>query len=348
MTSQPHPDRRSDQTANLTTGDRLVLVTGATGFLGGRLCARLVQNGYSVRALVRSAGGAETTPLAGAELAIGDLRDRPSLARAVAGVHTVYHVAAIFRQENVSRREMMEVNAQGTQNILEASARAGVRRFVHCSTIGVHGDVRMPPAAEDAPFAPGDHYQESKLAGERVAQQFMNEGRLPVVIFRPGGIYGPGDLRFLKLVRAIARRRFVMIGSGEVKYQMIYVDDLIDGMLQCGTLDQAVGEVYILTGEPALTLRQLVEMIARVLGVPNPRLRIPFWPVYMAGIICEGVCKPFGINPPLYRRRVDFFRKVRWFDISKAKRELGFQPRTDLASGLESTIAWYRAQGYLS
>ena len=325
----------------------LVLVTGSTGFTGGHLCARLVQQGRRVRALVRDPARAASSHPPEVELAGGDLRDPASLARAVEGVGTVYHIAALFRPENVSRREMFEVNVEGTRSLLEASARAGVRRLVHCSTVGVHGDVQDPPASEDAPFAPGDHYQQSKLEGERVAQEFLRDGRLPVVIFRPAGIYGPGDLRFLKLVRAIARRRFIMIGSGEVKYQMVYIDDLVDGILRCGTLPVAVGRVYVLTGEPAVALRELAATIAQAVGVPPPRWRVPFWPVYLAGAACEAICKPFGVNPPLYRRRVDFFRKTRWFDISKAKRELGFAPSTDLATGIRKTVAWYREHRYL-
>src|ERR1043166_960190 len=327
--------------------DDLVLVTGTTGFTGGHLCARLVQQGRRVRALVRDPARAAATHPPGVELAAGDLRDPASLARAVQGVHTVYHIAALFRPENVSRADMIAVNADGTRNLLDASLRAGVRRFVHCSTVGVHGDVHSPPANEDAPFAPGDHYQESKLLGERVAQEFLRDGRVPVVIFRPAGIYGPGDLRFLKLVRAVARRRFVMIGRGDIKYQMVYIDDLVDGILRCGTLAAAVGRVYILTGEPAGTLRGRVETIARAVGLPSPRWRVPFCPVYLAGALCEVLCKPLGLNPPLYRRRVDFFRKMRWFDIARAKRELGFAPRTDLPTGIRKTVAWYRENGYL-
>ena len=326
---------------------RLILVTGTTGFTGGHLCARLAREGGRVRALVRDPTRAASTHPPGVELAAGDLREPASLARAVEGIHTVYHIAALFRPENVSRADLIAVNADGTRNLLDASLRAGVRRFVHCSTVGVHGDVHAPPANEDAPFAPGDHYQESKLLGERVAQEFQRDGRLPVVIVRPAGIYGPGDLRFLKLVRAIARRRFVMIGSGEIKYQMVYIDDLVDGIIRCGTLAAAAGRIYLLTGEPAVTLRELVAIIARAVGVPSPRWRVPFWPVYVAGAVCEALCKPLGINPPLYRRRVDFFRKMRWFDIARAKRELGFAPSTDLATGIRKTVAWYREHRYL-
>lgn len=343
-TIQPSPIRRARQAGAVS--DR-VLVTGTTGFTGGHLCERLARDGEMVRALVRDPARTGGSHPPGVELIAGDLRDPASLARAVEGVATVYHIAALFRPENVSRRDMWETNVDGVRNLLEAAHAAGVRRFVHCSTIGVHGDVRNPPATETSSYAPGDHYQQSKTEGEKIALAWMRDGKLEVSVFRPGGIYGPRDLRFLKLIRAVARRRFVMLGSGEVRYQMVYIDDLIDGILRCGRCPQAVGEVFILTGEPAVTLNQLVATIAQVLGVAPPRRHLPVMPVYLAGAICELVCRPFGVQPPLYRRRVDFFRKNRWFDITKAKRVLGFQPRVDLATGIAQTVAWYREHAYL-
>lgn len=324
-----------------------ILVTGATGFTGGHLCEKLASKGHSVRALVRDPSRCPDLCRGGVEIVTGDLRDLESLKRAAKGIEVVYHIAALFRPENVSRQEMWETNVQGTRNMLDAALQAGVQRFVHCSTVGVHGDIKRPPANEETPYAPGDHYQESKTAGEQVVLEYMAAGRLPIVVFRPGGIYGPRDLRFLKLLKAINTRRFVMLGSGEVIYQMIYIDDLVDGILLCGTKDQAQGNVYILTGEEPTTLNRLVRVITEVLGVPAPRLRFPVIPVYLVGLLCELLCKPFGINPPLYRRRVDFFRKTRCFDIAKAKRELGFAPKMDLKTGIRLTADWYRQHGYL-
>ncbi len=324
-----------------------ILVSGATGFTGGHLCERLIREGYRVRALVRDERRCSELRRWGAEIVKGDLRDPESLKRATSGINVVYHVAALFRPENVSRKEMWENNVHGTKNMLDAAVKARVQRFVHCSTIGVHGEIKDPPAYEDAPYNPGDYYQESKTAGEKIAIQYMTEGKLPIVIFRPGGIYGPRDLRFLKLIRPIKAERFIMLGSGEVIYQMIYIDDLIDGILLCGTREEASGRIYILTGREPTTLNQLVRVVAEVLGVRPPRLRFPVGPVYLAGFLCELLCKPLGINPPLYRRRVDFFRKTRSFDISKARRELGFWPKTDLRTGMKLTADWYRGNGHL-
>ena len=324
-----------------------VLVTGGTGFTGGHLCRRLVEEGYEVRAFVRDSSKASDLEAMGVELVVGDLRDRHSIEAAVTEIDTVYHIAALFRPENVTREDFWQVNVEGTRNIIEASIEAGVDRFVHCSTVGVHGEVKNPPATEETPYAPGDDYQDSKTEGEKVALHYMTEGKIPLVIFRPAGIFGPGDRRFLKLFKAIRKRQFLMFGSGEVLYQLIYIDDLIDGIICCGTEDNAVGEVYILTGAKAITLNQFVAEIADVLDAPFPKLRLPVMPVYWAGFACELICKPFGIDPPLYRRRVDFFRKDRSFDTSKARQQLSFVPKTKLKQAIELTANWYRENGYL-
>jgi nucleoside-diphosphate-sugar epimerase len=322
-------------------------VTGASGFTGSHLCERLAKEGYAVRGLVRDPNRAAGLRRAGVEVAVGDLRDAQALRRAMKGISVVYHIAAEFRHDNLSRKEMMAVNVDGTKNVIEAAVDERVQKFIHCSTIGVHGDIKNPPADENSPCAPGDIYQESKLEAEKVVTEYMLKDRLPIVIFRPGGIYGPGDLRFLKLIKAIRNGHFVMLGSGKPLYQMIYISDLIDGILLCGTKCEAVGNVYILTGNDSVTLNQLVGTIAEILSVQPPWLRFPVTPVYMAGFICEMICKPLGINPPLYRRRVDFFRKSRSFTIAKAQGELGFNPKTDLRTGIQFTVSWYENNGYL-
>ncbi|HEX6385863.1 MAG TPA: NAD-dependent epimerase/dehydratase family protein [Anaerolineae bacterium] len=324
-----------------------ILVTGATGFTGGHLARTLASRGQAVRALVRDCRRAAHLQALGVELAYGDLLDPVSLKQAMFGIDTVYHIAATFREEKISEETMWATNAQGVQYMLDAAVGAGVRRFVHCSTVGVHGEIENPPADENAPYKPEDRYQESKVAGEKIALDYMRRGKLPVVIVRPAGIYGPGDTRFLKLFKAVKWGYFVMLGSGKVLYQLVYIDDLVDGIILCGTVANAVGNVYILTGEPAVTLTQLMAGIAEAVGTSQRRLWFPITPVYLAAYVCELVCRPLGIEPPLYRRRVDFFRKDRAFSIEKARRELGFVPKVDLKAGLKRTAEWYEAQGLM-
>ena len=326
----------------------IALITGATGFLGGHLARRLVENGQcEVRALVRESSDSGPLHELGVDLEVGDLKDRPSLRSAVAGASIVYHIAASFRTEHLTHDDMWRTNVQGTRDLLEASREAGVERFVHCSSVGVHGAIDNPPGNEDSAFDPGDRYQDTKAEAEILARNFGVEHSLPVVVFRPAGIYGPGDLRFLKLFKSIKSGVFRMIGSGKVLYQMVYVEDLVDGILLCGASEKASGEAFILTGERPYTLNTITQTIAKTLGVEISSLRIPATPVYVAGALCELVCRPLGISPPLYRRRVDFFRKTRAFSIEKAQKELGFSPQFELVEGLRRTATWYQEQGLL-
>jgi nucleoside-diphosphate-sugar epimerase len=324
-----------------------VLVTGATGFTGGHLARRLASGGDEVRALVRSPEAATDLVRHGIELAPGDLRERAALARAVRGVEVVYHIAAIYRQANVGADEYAAVNARAVGELIRAAASAGARRVVHCSTVGVHGDVQGPPANEDAPLGPGDVYQWTKLEGESAARATANETRIEVVIARPTGIYGPGDRRLLKLFRGIARRRFVILGRGRIFYHLTYIDDLVEGFRLCATVPGAAGRTYILAGPEVTTLNDLADMIAQEAGVRPPRLHLPVWPFWLAGAACEALCAPLGVEPPLYRRRVDFFTKSRAFDISRARQELGYTPQVGLREGIRRTLAWYRAAGWL-
>ena len=323
-----------------------VLVTGATGFTGGHLARRLLREGWRVRVLVRTQPAAKRWQTDGAEAVIGDLTDAAAVDRTVAGCEVVFHVAALYRTEGLPERLFQTVNVEGTRHLLEAAQRHGVRRVVHTSTVGVHGHIARPPADESYPFGPRDSYQQSKCDGERLAQQFFVNG-LAGTIVRPVGIYGPGDTRFLKLFRAIARRRFVMLGRGETLYHMTYVDDLIDGMLLCARHPSATGQVFIIAGEQAVTLNELVRRIAAALDVPAPRWRLPLWPFQLAAPICQRACRAIGVEPPLYPRRLEFFSDSRAFTIDKAKRLLGYQPRVGLDEGIRRTTTWYRAHGAL-
>lgn len=323
------------------------LVTGATGFTGSHLARTLAGRGQTVRALVRDAGRARDLEAEGIQLAVGDIRDRAALEAATAGVEVVYHIAAIYRQAGVTREVYHAVNASAVRGLVEAAARAGVRRVVHCSTVGVHGDIEHPPANEDAPLRPGDLYQVSKLEGERLAREAGDRLGIEVTIARPSGIYGPGDRRLLKLFRGIARGRFPILGDGEIYYHLTHIDDLVEGFRLCGDQPAAAGRTYILAGGEYTTLNQLVALIAEVAGVRPPRLHLPVWPFWIAGAMCEALLVPFGIEPPIYRRRVDFYTKSRAFDITRARRELGYDPRIGLRYGIEQTLNWYRDHGWI-
>jgi len=371
-----------------------ILVTGATGFIGGNLCAKLAREGSSVRALVRDDNRAELLRQQGIEIAHGDL-PRPrhlaqgyrwhphrlsrnharmphclrwgGMASLLGGLgdrfpqHNRYlpskspaacggdvYCAAVFRKE-VPRKEIWATNVTGIENLLDAAARSGVKRFIHCSSTSVYGLFPRTPTTEASLFVPirGDLYQASKLAAEQLVSEYGSAGKLGTTVFRATGVYGEGDLRFLKLFKAIARRRFMMIGKGEVPFSMIHIDDLLDGVVRCATFDQAINNHYLLTGNDPISLNETARIIAKAAGVPAPRLHVPVMPIYYAGLLMELTLKPLGISPPLYRRRVNFFRITRGFDSTKAKRELGFNPKIDLVTGVRRMLEWYRSRRLL-
>jgi dihydroflavonol-4-reductase len=325
-----------------------VLVTGATGFTGGHLARALKARGHDVRAMVRRPEGAKALADAGISVTTGDLAKPDSLPGVVAdGFDVIYNIAALYREAGLPDSVYHQVNAVGVGQLIEAAGKAGVRRVVHCSTVGVHGDIEHPPANEDAPLSPGDVYQVSKVEGERIAREAAGRAGVEVVIARPSGIYGPGDRRLLKLFRGVARRRFVILGDGKIFYHLTYIDDLVEGFRLCGEVPAAAGRTYILAGGEVPTLNDLAALIAQEARVPPPSLHLPVWPFWIAGAACEAVCAPFGIEPPLYRRRVDFFTKSRAFEISRARQELGYTPSVGLREGIRRTLAWYRAQGWL-
>jgi nucleoside-diphosphate-sugar epimerase len=323
------------------------LVTGATGFTGGHMARWLRSKGDDVRVMVRDPAKASALAAQGIDVIAGDLTDTPSLHRAAAGREVIYNIAALYRTAGLPVDSYRQVNAVAVASVVDAAAASGVRRVVQCSTVGVHGHIDGPPANEDAPLAPGDVYQDTKLEGERLGAAAAARDGIEFVIARPSGIYGEGDRRLFKLFGKVAERRFVLLGDGQIHYHLTYVEDVCEGLRLCGVTPAAAGRTYIIAGAEVPTLRQVMDLTADIAQVPPTRWRLPVWPVWLAGALCEAACKPFGISPPLYRRRVDFFTKSRAFDISRARRELGFDPRVSLRDGIRRTLEWYREQRWI-
>lgn len=323
------------------------LVTGATGFTGGYLVENLLEHNYEVRALVRPTSDIDKLKGLGIEFSFGDIRNKDEVDDAVQGVDVVFHIAAVFRAAGIPNSVYWDVNVQGTENVLEAALKYRMKRVVHCSTGGVHGHIDNPPATEEAPYKPSDVYQETKAEAEKLALHYHREKGLSVTVVRPTGIYGPGDFRMLKMYRLIQNHRFIMLGSGNTLYHLTYVTDLAEGIRLAGEKVIADGQIYFIAGEQYITLNQFASLIANELEVPEPRWHFPVAPVYGMGFLCEKFCVLLRVQPPIFRRRVDFFTQNHAFDIYKAKRELGYSPTVSVEEGIHLTAEWYKQQGLL-
>jgi nucleoside-diphosphate-sugar epimerase len=325
-----------------------ILVTGGTGFTGTALVRRLLADGHSVVALDYKEGlAAGELKRRGAEIVIGSVTSRDVVARAMQGVDIVHHLAAAFRELNVPEKHYYEVNVEGTRNVLTAAARAGVQKVIYCSTCGVHGNIDDPPADENAPIQPADYYQQTKYEAEPFVREWNRRG-LRTTILRPAAIYGPGDPeRFFMIFKRVARGVFPMFGDGKTLYHPLYIDNLVDAFIAAMPPDVGNGEAYLIADEKYIEIEQLVKAVASALGVSVTIPHYPLAPLVVAGHVCEMICKPFGVAPPIFPRRVDWYRQNRAFDTAKAKHELGYKPLVGLTEGLARTADWYRAEGFL-
>jgi nucleoside-diphosphate-sugar epimerase len=324
-----------------------VLVTGGNGFLGRYLVARMSEIGHNVRIFARPKKEANWNTISETNVYWGDIRDAGAVDRATAGVDQVIHLVSNFRKGGSDKKDAYNINVVGTENVMKAATKYKVKQFIHCSTIGVHGNVLEIPADENTAYNPSDLYQETKLLAEKRVWDFFKQNTLPTTVIRPISMLGPGDLRMLKLFRMIKKRRFIIVGNGKAFFQPAYIDDVVQGFIRCLGNDKAVGEVFIIGGEEYLPLTDLFRLIAEELGVAPPKIKVPLTPVLWLATLCEGICIPLGIEPPLHRRRVSFFQNNRAFSIEKAKTGLGFQPEVTLREGIRRTIQWYENKGWL-
>jgi nucleoside-diphosphate-sugar epimerase len=326
-----------------------VLVTGGTGFTGSHLVRRLLGEGHDVH-VIDVARGLFFDELQdeGATIELGTIADQAFCEKSIHNAEVIFHLAAAFRQLGVPRKVYRDVNVDGTRHLVDAALRAGVRKFVYCSTQGVHGHIGMPPGDEASPIAPEDYYQYTKYLGEEVVRQAVTTAGLNAVVIRPTAIYGPGDpARFLMLFKMAHTGVFHMFGDGQTTYHPVYVDNLVDALLLAADERDHHGEAYIVGDEHYFTLNDLVQHVGRSMGRSVQIRHWPFWPLWAAAVACEALCMPFRVAPPLFRRRVAWFRQVRAFRIDKARRDLGYQPRIRIEEGLARTATWYRQHGYI-
>jgi nucleoside-diphosphate-sugar epimerase len=325
-----------------------VLVTGATGFLGTSLVRRLLSRGARVRVLARSPAKAKSLQDRGVEVVAGDITDRTAVATAAHGATVVYHLAGRLFAPGIPAMEYYRTHVEGTELLLDRCRQEpSLERFVHCSTTGVLGVTGDRPADETAPCRPTNAYEATKAEAELAVRERSRDG-LPAVIARPGLVYGPGDLHLLPFFRAVLRRQFRPIGRRTVWLHPIYIDDMVEALVRCGERAEAVGECFHLAGREPVSLAGLADAIARAGGSRMSRGYIPLPAAQALAVVGDRLPPNLRRSAPLTRGRLDFLTHSRIYDVTKARRLLGFAAATDLPAGAAHSVAWYREQGYLS
>lgn len=322
-----------------------VLITGAGGFIGSHLVDSQLAKGFEVWAvdlhldLLRHADGHPHL-----EAVRGDITDESLVKGLVEGVHVVYHLASAHLDVSLPDEHYRRVNVGATLSLLDAAREAGVRRFVHCSSVGVVGDVEQPPADEVTDCHPTNIYERTKLEGERAALDFARRTGFPVVVARPAWVYGPRCPRTAKLIRTISKGRFPIFGSGKNLRHPIYISDAVRGLELCAETPGIEGEVFILAGQEPVEARRLVQVISELLNTRTWNIQLPVLLGQWGGLALELLFKPLGKQPPFSRRSMDFFLKHNAYSIAKAKRRLNFQPQVDLRTGIQKTLAGVKNQ----
>ena len=325
-----------------------VLVTGGGGFIGSHLVEDQLRKGRNVIALDLDFsslnGSASHAQLQKIE---GDIRNRDLVERSLTGVDIVFHLASAHLSLTTSDKDYWDINVTATKALVALCRTSGVKRFVHCSSVGIYGDVIGAPANEESACSPDLTYDKTKLAGEQGIAQFYQETGYPLSIVRPVWVYGPRCPRTNKLFRSIKTQRFPMVGTGTNLRHCVFISDLVDAFDLCATRDEAVGQTFIVGAEAAVTVAHLVNEIALVMNVAPPKMKIPLKIATSICSITESLFRVRGKEPPVSKRTLEFFTRNTSFDITKAKTLLGFSPRVSLRDGLRLTHEHLSRQGQI-
>jgi dihydroflavonol-4-reductase len=326
----------------------LALVTGATGFVGSAVARRLLAEGFAVRALARPKSDRRNLAGLDIEVAEGDLTDAASLARACTGCEALFHVAADYRLWAPKSEELYRANVDGSRALMLAARDAGVRRIVYTSSVAVLGIPRDGrPGDEDTPVSIDNmigHYKRSKFLAEEAVRQLAGEG-IPVVIVNPSTPIGPRDLKPTPTGRivldAAAGRMPAYVDTG---LNLAHVDDVAEGHW-LAYRKGVIGQRYVLGGAD-LSLREILEMVAGLVGRKPPRVRLPHAAVLPVAYLSEAFARLTGVPPVATVEEVRMSKKRMFFSSAKAQRELGYRSRPAIEA-LRDAVEWYRENGYL-
>jgi nucleoside-diphosphate-sugar epimerase len=326
------------------TGKR-VLITGGTGFVGGWLAERLqTESSVQVVALARHPEKGRWLADQGVEIISGDVTDPGSLENAVAGCDIVFHTAA-WVSEKGTQSQINAVNVTGTKNVIRAAKVAGVKRFIHLSSCAVYGSLQQFNIDESTPVRlTGNLYADSKVLAEQVVVQNSD---IPYVIARPSQVYGPRSYQFsIRPVELINEGKMVLIDGGRYLCKPVFIDNLIDGLILCATVEAALGEAINFSDGDPVPWRDFFGAYGRMVGV-NELPSVPFPIAWFAAVASEMSAKSRRKKASFSRRTVKGLRSLNSFSNQKAQNLLGWKPKIDFVEGMQRTEAWLRAEGYI-
>ncbi len=320
------------------------LITGGTGLVGHHLITALQQRGDTVRALVLPSEETRWLEERGVMVYPGDIRDPGTLTAPMHEVDTVFHLAAM-QGLWVPMKEYFAVNVTGTENVCRAALKADVHRVVHVSSWTIYGMDRGWPLTEDVPPAPrNDPYWVTKAQGDMLVQHMIAEEHLPAAIIRPGTIFGVGDrLNFGRTADKIRAGKGLLLGSGRNFLPLVYVTDVVQGLLLCADRDNAQGQTFNITNDQPLTQEEFLDAIAQELETTPPRFHVPYAAAYAIAYAAERAVPLNSSKHPLVTRHgVTLYGTDNRHAIDKARTELGYEPQVSIREGVQRACAWYR------
>jgi len=323
-------------------------VVGGTGFIGSHIVKDLISKEIQVRVLIRRNSNFSHLSHKGIEFKHGNILDVASLRECTKDVDLVYSAFGILGKWGIPEQMYWDINTKGVKNLLESCLNFKIKQFIHISSAGVLGPLPDDTIADESfPFNPSNVYERSKCEAEKEILDCGEKQGIPFTIIRPEFVYGPVDTHVLGLFKSIRAKRFVLLGNGKSFLHPTYIDDLIQGISRCTDNKNAIGKIFLITGDRPITVKELAKIIAEELNVRFPKIRIPLIFANAAAIVLELAAKVVNFEPILTRSRVKFFTENRAFSYQKAQTELGYVTKVALREGVRRTIRWYRENGHL-
>lgn len=325
----------------------MIFITGISGFVGSNLAEYLINNGMVVSGLIRDESKKEGLNEA-IKFHIGDIRDSGIADLSLAGTEYFIHCASVINPPDQKDSTVTESNIKGTINVLNwVKNKAGsLKKFIYISSVGAMGKIHKPPVDESYSGEILNTYQMSKRESEFIVRDFCASNNIDYIILRPAWIYGPRDRRVFKFIKAIAKKRFLRIGDCRTFIHPLYIDDLLDA-IYISVKSDIKNDLFVIAGPEMYTIDQTIDIISKHLNVKIPGVKLPYSIMYIIALFSEFFFPLIGMEAPIFRRRLDFFKENQGFDISKSVELLSYSPKYYLERGMSETIDWYRDNKWL-